>query len=197
MDVNHLITQYGYLALFIGCLAEGETFTLLGGVAAHQGLLNYGLVILTASLGGILGDTALFFIGRYYGSAVLKRFKKHQQQIARANRLIRKRPVLFVIGVRFMYGLRIIGPVIIGASGLKPQKFLLFNVTGAVLWALIFVSLGYAGGQVIAPFLHSLDHPLKLVFLLVLATVLVWLMRRYIKHRQARQGEEPDDSNGE
>ncbi|EOS96356.1 hypothetical protein ETR_02899 [Erwinia tracheiphila PSU-1] len=28
MYVNHLMTQYGYLALFIGCLAEGETFTV-------------------------------------------------------------------------------------------------------------------------------------------------------------------------
>ncbi len=40
-DINGLITQYGYLALLIGCIAEGETFTLLGGVAAHEGLLNF------------------------------------------------------------------------------------------------------------------------------------------------------------
>lgn len=59
MYVNHLMTQYGYLALFIGCLAEGKP--LLYGVAAHQGLLHYGVVVLTTKPGGILGDTALFF----------------------------------------------------------------------------------------------------------------------------------------
>ncbi|STJ28520.1 DedA family membrane protein [Escherichia coli] len=37
MDLNTLISQYGYAALVIGSLAEGETVTLLGGVAAHQG----------------------------------------------------------------------------------------------------------------------------------------------------------------
>lgn len=34
MDLNTLISQYGYAALVIGSLAEGETVTLLGGVAA-------------------------------------------------------------------------------------------------------------------------------------------------------------------
>jgi len=192
MDINHLITQYGYLALFLGCIAEGETFTLLGGVAAHEGLLHYGLVVLVAMAGGILGDTALFFIGRHYGTAILQRFKKHQKQIKKANTLIRKRPVLFVIGVRFMYGLRIIGPIIIGSSGLKPQKFLLLNVIGAVLWAVIFVSLGYVGGQVIAPWLHKLDHHLKQVFWVVLIVALVWGIRIWFKRRAARQPDEDE-----
>lgn len=190
MDVNQLISQYGYLALFIGCIAEGETFTLLGGVAAHEGLLHYGWVVAVAMAGGILGDTALFFLGRYYGSPILKKFKKHQKQIAKANRLIRRRPVLFVIGVRFMYGLRIIGPVIIGASKLKPQKFMLLNVIGAVLWAFIFVSLGYAGGEVITPWLHTLDKHIKQIVWVVLALALVWGARLWFKRRAAREKEE-------
>lgn len=190
MDINQLITQYGYVALFLGCIAEGETFTLLGGVAAHEGLLHYGLVVLVAMAGGILGDTALFFLGRYYGATILKKFKKHQKQIKKANSLIRKRPVLFVIGVRFMYGLRIVGPIIIGSSQLKPQKFMLLNVIGAVLWALIFVSLGYIGGQVIAPWLHTLDRHLKQIFWIVLIVALVWGVRIWFKRRAARQPDE-------
>ncbi len=190
MDINQLIVQYGYLALFIGCIAEGETFTLLGGVAAHEGLLHYGWVLLVAMLGGILGDTGLFFLGRYYGEPILKRFKKHQKQIAKANRMIRRRPVLFVIGVRFMYGLRIVGPVIIGASKLKPQKFLLLNVAGAIAWALIFVSLGYMGGQIIAPWLHALNHHLKYLVWLALILLLVWSVRLWLKRRAEREKEE-------
>ena len=53
MDLNTLISQYGYAALVIGSLAEGETVTLLGGVAAHQGLLKFPLVVLSVALGGL------------------------------------------------------------------------------------------------------------------------------------------------
>ncbi|EBL6016179.1 DedA family protein, partial [Salmonella enterica subsp. enterica serovar Enteritidis] len=53
MDLNTLISQYGYAALVIGSLAEGETVTLLGGVAAHQGLLKFPLVVLSVALGGM------------------------------------------------------------------------------------------------------------------------------------------------
>lgn len=187
IDVNGLIEQYGYLALFIGCLAEGETFTLLGGVAAHEGLLHYGVVVLVAALGGMIGDQLLFFLGRYYGSRILRRFRQHQEKIDRANRLIHRRPVLFVIGVRFMYGFRLIGPVIIGASRLKPARFFLLNVIGAVLWAVIFVSLGYLGGQVIAPWLHQLDQHLKHLFWVAGALVLVWGVRLWLRRRAKKR----------
>lgn len=52
MDINALIEQYGYAALVIGSVAEGETITLLGGVAAHQGLLKFPLVVAAVALGG-------------------------------------------------------------------------------------------------------------------------------------------------
>lgn len=177
IDVNGLISQYGYWALLIGCLAEGETFTLLGGVAAHEGLLHYGWVVLVAALGGTIGDQILFFIGRHYGTRILRRFKKHQDKIVKANKMIRRRPTLFVIGVRFMYGFRLIGPIIIGSSKLNPVKFFLLNITGALLWSLIFVSLGYIGGQVITPWLHQLDQHLKHLLWLVAALALVWGIR--------------------
>lgn len=174
IDVNGLITQYGYWALLFGCLAEGETFTLLGGVAAHEGLLRYVWVVLIAMLGGTIGDQVLFVIGRYYGTAILGRFKKHQKQIAKANKMIRRRPTLFVIGVRFMYGFRLIGPIIIGASHLNPLKFFILNVIGALLWSLIFVSLGYFAGEMIAPWLHKLDQHLKHLLWLIAALIVVW-----------------------
>lgn len=58
-DLAHYITDYGYWALFIGCLAEGETITLLGGIAAHEGLLHWPWVIAVVALGGTLGSAAV------------------------------------------------------------------------------------------------------------------------------------------
>lgn len=62
MDINHLISQYGYAALIVGSMAEGETITLLGGVAAHQGLLKFPLVVIAVALGGMIGDQISYSI---------------------------------------------------------------------------------------------------------------------------------------
>ncbi|POP47806.1 DedA family protein [Superficieibacter electus] len=187
MDINSLITEYGYAALTVGSLAEGETITLLGGVAAHQGLLKFPLVVIAVALGGIIGDQLLYFLGRRFGHRILARFHHHQDKINRAQRLIQRRPWLFVIGSRFMYGFRIIGPLLIGASRLPPKLFLPLNIVGAIVWALIFTTLGYAGGEVIGPWLHHLNQHLKHLVWLGLAVALVLGIRLWLKHRHKRQ----------
>ncbi|TDT58862.1 membrane protein DedA with SNARE-associated domain [Enterobacter sp. AG5470] len=187
MDINNLISQYGYAALVIGSIAEGETITLLGGVAAHQGLLRFPLVVLSVALGGMIGDQLLYLLGRRYGMKILRRFSRHRAKIHQAQTLIRRHPYLFVIGSRFMYGFRIIGPLLIGTSHLRPKIFLPLNIIGAIVWALIFTTLGYIGGEVIGPWLHQFDHHVKRWIWLVIAVVLVVCLRGWLRHRRKKR----------
>ena len=186
MDINSLIAHYGYAALVVGSVAEGETVTLLGGVAAHQGLLRFWLVVAAVALGGMIGDQLLYLLGRRLGDRVLRHFSRHQDKIDHAQRLINKRPWLFVIGTRFMYGFRIIGPLLIGSSGLPLKVFLPLNIVGAIVWALIFTTLGYVGGEVVGPWLHAIDQHLKHWIWLILAIVLAFVLRAVIKRWLAK-----------
>ncbi|ECA5089605.1 DedA family protein [Salmonella enterica subsp. enterica serovar Menston] len=183
MDINTLITHYGYAALVIGSMAEGETVTLLGGVAAHQGLLKFPLVAAAVALGGMMGDQLLYLLGRCYGGKILRRFPRYHTKIRRAQKMIQRHPYLFVIGTRFMYGFRVVGPLLIGASRLPPKIFLPLNIVGALIWALLFTTLGYPGGEVIAPWLHDLDQHLRHGVWLILAIVLVVGVRWWLKRR--------------
>ncbi|EAB5138836.1 DedA family protein [Salmonella enterica] len=183
MDINTLITHYGYAALVIGSMAEGETVTLLGGVAAHQGLLKFPLVAAAVALGGMMGDQLLYLLGRCYGGKILRRFPRYHTKIRRAQKMIQRHPYLFVIGTRFMYGFRVVGPLLIGASRLPPKIFLPLNIVGALIWALLFTTLGYLGGEVIAPWLHDLDQHLRHGVWLILAIVMVVGVRWWLKRR--------------
>lgn len=183
IDINTLITHYGYAALVIGSMAEGETVTLLGGVAAHQGLLKFPLVAAAVALGGMMGDQLLYLLGRCYGGKILRRFPRYHTKIRRAQKMIQRHPYLFVIGTRFMYGFRVVGPLLIGASRLPPKIFLPLNIVGALIWALLFTTLGYLGGEVIAPWLHDLDQHLRHGVWLILAIVLVVGVRWWLKRR--------------
>ncbi|MBJ3815419.1 DedA family protein [Shimwellia pseudoproteus] len=193
MDFNSLIEHWGYAALIFGCMAEGETVAILGGVAAHQGLLHFFLVALSVALGGMIGDQVLYLIGRKFGARILNRFTRYQKKIGQAQRLINGHPRLFVIGTRFMYGFRIVGPILIGASHLPPKVFLPLNILGALLWGLIFTSVGYLGGELIAPWLHDLDQHIKHWIWLVVAVALVIALRLWLRQRRKRRDAATDN----
>src|SRR5260370_41283512 len=69
-----LLATYGYLAVFVGSLLEGETVLILAGFAAHQGYLSFPLVAGVAFCGGTLGDQSLLFLGPRYRQGAFRRF---------------------------------------------------------------------------------------------------------------------------
>ncbi len=186
LDFNYLLATYGYWAIFIGCLLEGETILILGGVAAHQQVLHLPQVIFWASLGGMLGDQALFWIGRYFGARLLPRLHRQQAAIERVTGLIQRHPLSSIFAVRFLYGMRLVGPMVIGASRLSPLRFSLMNLLGALVWATLFATAGYwAGG-----FLESLLGNLKPYRLpIVIGVVVIVAGVALIRHLRARARE--------
>ena len=147
MSLPGLLADYGYIAVFIGCLLEGETILVLAGYAAQQGLLSLPVVVALAFVGGTLGDQGFFFIGRHYGVALLRRFPSFTSAALRVNRLLLRHHAWLIVGVRFMYGLRIPGPIVIGMSDVPAARFLAFNVLGAAIWAVLVTGVGYVFGQ--------------------------------------------------
>ncbi|WP_350403687.1 DedA family protein [Pseudomonas sp. W17] len=187
LDLNALIAAYGYWVIFIGCLLEGETVLILGGMAAHQGSLHWPQVIGWATLGGILGDQLLFWTGRYAGARLLPRLKRHQAAIERVQSLIQRYPSTSVFAVRFLYGMRLVGPIVIGASGLAPWRFALLNVLGAAVWAILFVSAGYWAGEALQHFLGDLKPYRLPIFLGVIALVVLAALVRHLRNRHKAQ----------
>jgi membrane protein DedA with SNARE-associated domain len=64
MHIGELIEKYGYLALLVGTLLEGETVLVMSGYAAHRGYLHLPLVMLIAFVGSSVHDQSFFWVGR-------------------------------------------------------------------------------------------------------------------------------------
>jgi membrane protein DedA with SNARE-associated domain len=63
MDVFELIREYGnlyYAVVFIWTFLEGETFVILSGVAAREGILDITTLIVCAWMGSFFGDQFYF-----------------------------------------------------------------------------------------------------------------------------------------
>lgn len=184
MSLSGLISDYGYVALFVGALLEGETLLVLAGFAAHQGYLQLHSVIGIALLGGFLGDQFYFWLGRQRGAWVLSRFPRLVPVFERANVLIERYHEVLIVGVRFLYGLRTVGPMAFGMSAVQAWRFMLLNALGATIWAVGIGGAGYLFGQAIELWLYDLKRVEEvLLFAIMLGGTVLWGWR----HRKFRR----------
>ena len=179
-----LIVQYGYVAVFIGTFLEGETILALAGVAAAHGYMSYWAIVGVAIVGAFLGDQACFFIGRRYGQRVLNRVPSLAAQAPRVQELLRRWDAPAVIVLRFAYGLRLAGPIVIGSCGISPWRLAFFNFIGTLLWAPLIAGIGYLAGYALHEWLGKFQYAqIGLVVVIALAIAAVWLVRRRSRSR--------------
>ena len=107
MDLASVIQQYGYIAVFVGSVLEGETLLVLAGLAARRGYLSLPWVVVVAVTGAFIGDQICFLVGRRLGPKVLARWSRLRPSIARADALLTRYGAFIVISLRFTYGLRL------------------------------------------------------------------------------------------
>ena len=180
MSLEHIITQFGYPALIIGLLLEGETVLVLASFMAHRGYLELPWVILIGFLVTFASDQFFFWLGRTKGTQFLERRSTWKPNVDKAKHLLHRNTNLLFIGFRFMYGLRTVMPFVFGLSKFDPKRFALLNSIGAFLWALIFGIAGYLFGQLIEVILEDVgkyEHWIALGILI--AGACIWLYRRY------------------
>jgi len=158
MNLPGLIADHGYWVLAVGCLLEGETVLLLAGFAARRGHLALPAVLAIGAVGGFLGDQFYFWLGRRHGPAVLARWPSLTRQTDRVHRWLTKSDVALIIGVRFAYGLRAAGPVLIGMTPMPAWRFAFFNALGAVIWAVVIGGLGWLFGHAAELVLGEIRH---------------------------------------
>jgi membrane protein DedA with SNARE-associated domain len=160
-------------------LLEGEAIVFLAGLAAHHGYLSFTAVVAVAVTGGFLVDQILFFVGRRYGNRVFARFPGVAARLPLAQALLRRWNVLAIVLVRFLYGLRIAVPIVIGSSGIAPWRLALFDLAGVVIWTLAVAGVGYFAGEAVQRWAARLDLSVVLVLMAaVLAGGTAWKVIR-------------------
>ena len=88
MNWTDLIQHYGYIAIFIGTLFEGETVLMIGAYAVHQHILHFPMLIAVAMLGSFIGDQFYYQMGARYGQNLSSRMQNlHKNSIVRASLL--------------------------------------------------------------------------------------------------------------
>jgi membrane protein DedA with SNARE-associated domain len=183
MSLINFITDYGYVAIFFGSMFEGETIIVLGGFAAHEGLLNMYLIIPAAFLGALAGDWSFFFLGRKYGQKIMNKFPKLSCYLKKSLSMIDENTKKLSFSLRFMYGFRSIIPFSLGQSSIKTKDFLIYNTIGAAAWVLIMGVFGYLAGEAMEAFIGGIKkNEFKIIIFTVVVITLINLFTRSFKY---------------
>jgi membrane protein DedA with SNARE-associated domain len=145
--MEQFLNEYGYLALTVGTFFEGETAILVASSLISQGLFGIPATIFFGFAGSFISDWIYYGIGYYNGKYFLSKRPKLQQKLVPVQNFFRKNSIQILLSYRFLYGFRIIIPISIGLSKIKPSKFLLFSIVSGVLWASVVSSIGYTVGR--------------------------------------------------
>lgn len=186
-SLEHLISQYGVLAVFLGAAFEGETAVFLGGVFAHRHFMSWWEAATAAAIGSFAADQAWFFAGRYANRlALVQRFLK-TDAAQKVSQLLEAHPTGFILAFRFIYGMRTVSPIAIGLSSVPALRFVILNFIAAVVWAVLITSIGYLFGNAVEMLFGRLRlHLHMLIAIAAIAVILAALA--YLIRRQMRGG---------
>jgi membrane protein DedA with SNARE-associated domain len=160
--ITNLFLDHGYLVAFIGAAldnfglpASGDVVLFAGGWLANTDRAALGLIMLFGGLGALVSDNAMYWIGRFGGRPLVERIFRFRwlarlvdaKHIGRVERYFDRHGGKTVFIGRFGPGLRSTTPLFAGISRMKYYKFLPYNLSAIVLWAIAYASVGYFFGQ--------------------------------------------------
>jgi len=180
--IADFVRDWGYVAVFLGSLIEGESVIFIAGFFAHEGYLSLPKIILVSFIGTLFADQALYFVGRHYGNPFIDRFPSFKPRAEKAFQLLRRYDNIFILSFRFIYGIRIISPVVIGASGIGVKRFMFLNLLAAIIWSVGSCVAAYFFAHLIMEYVHLVP---KAILGLVLIGGGIWYgIYRWRKQQQ-------------
>jgi membrane-associated protein len=138
--------------LLVGFFLPGDSLLFTAGFLSSQGYFNLALLILISFAGAVIGDSVGYTFGRKVGPRIFNRtdsllFKK--ENLVKAQNFYRKHGGKTIILARFTPIIRTFAPIVAGAGEMKYRDFIIYNVTGGLLWTLTMCLGGYFLGSVI------------------------------------------------
>jgi membrane protein DedA with SNARE-associated domain len=173
------VNPLAYLSIFAGAVLEGEVVYITAIQAARAGYVDLTGAIIAFFLGTFCTDWFYFLAGRKQGRRFFERNEKLQRQAAKIEHLMEHYGTLLLLSYRFIYGFRIVLPLLFGMSSLSRQRFFWLGLLSTSVWMALYGWIGYYFTHWLLEQLQS-GRVLGLVLGLAFAVVLLGVIKHYI-----------------
>jgi len=163
VHLGAIISQYGALTyglLFVVIFIEtglvvtpflpGDSLLFAAGAFAALGSFNIVFILLLLSLAAVLGDTANYWIGHFFGEQLIAHPKVpiKKEHIDKTKKFFDKYGGKTIILARFVPIVRTFAPFVAGVGKMHYGNFISFNVVGGIAWVFLFTLAGYFFGNI-------------------------------------------------
>jgi membrane-associated protein len=162
--LNYIIENYGlwcYAIFFLIIFCEtglvvtpflpGDSLIFTLGTLAATGSLEVASLFALLAIAAVLGDSANYAIGKYFGDVILRHQGKwflKKEHVERTHRFYEKYGAKTIVIARFVPIIRTFAPFIAGVGKMTYMKFFSYNVIGGLLWVTLFIFGGYFFGNI-------------------------------------------------
>ena len=187
--MEHWVTDYGYIAIFLLMLAESacipfpsEVTMLVGGWYAADGRLDFFLVGVAGVLGNLVGSWIAYGVGRKAGRGVLDRYGKYvlikSHDIDRAEVWWEKHGDAATFFSRLLPVIRTFISLPAGIAKMPFGKFTLYTFLGVIPWTFALTWLGVVVEDNWEKALDYFNLPTLIIGVLLLVIAVAWYLRR-------------------
>lgn len=152
--------------IVIGAFFPASFFVMAAGYFALHTNLDFALVLLVVTFGGLVGDLLSYYIGKK-GINITIRKKKLSDlfYIEKGKRFIDKYGDKSIILGRFLGVIKSVIPFIAGISKMPIKKFFTLNLIAGIIWSIIHLGIGYGLGKTFEYFYVPKSIEFMVVFL--------------------------------
>lgn len=180
--LSQLIEQYGIYAVFALCTVEGDITLLISGAMAHSdffGRYSFLKVFLAGTLGGMVGDTFGYMIGRIFRKSV-KNYRFYEMAQPRIERLIDKFGGFAIILSKYIYGIRAGMCLFYGIGRMPYWRFLILDAISCSTWVLVLAGIGYFFSGAISSIIGDFKQVgIALFFVVLFGIIVFYVVERY------------------
>ncbi|HJU12110.1 MAG TPA: DedA family protein, partial [Candidatus Binataceae bacterium] len=142
--VSSYIEHFTYVGLFLvlvlcglGLPVPEDLALLTGGFLIHRGITQYPITLAVSFVGVVAGDNSLFFLGRRFGTGILKYIAYVRPHILPRidwlKSFMNRHGHRAIFYARFLAGVRALVYLMAGSAGVSPRRFLLYDALGALI----------------------------------------------------------------
>ncbi|MDN5874115.1 MAG: DedA family protein [Sinobacteraceae bacterium] len=187
--LDHFYASLNYWRIFILMAMESSLFPVpaelvLGpaGYLARTGKLDFGLVVLSGTLGSLLGASVNYLLGRTLGRAFLLRYGRYflidRKRYNQAEKLFLRNANMATFIGRLLPFIRHLISLPAGVFSMHKGWFAFWTVAGAAILCAVETAIGYYLGPPAVKLAMHYSHYLAIgIVVLLIITGIVWFIR--------------------